>query len=82
MIHGSRNHLYLIPENVTLNDSFAFSYGASMWSDVQNKRKMPLGDGDPLYMSDESDAGDYNVSSHSVTVDMAEEGSENNAMDV
>lgn len=44
-------HLYLVPEDVELKDAEALVYGESMLIEMQNKRKVFLGDVGLLYIN-------------------------------
>lgn len=74
--------MYLIPEDVGLNDVVVFAYHDLMQRGMQNTRKIILGDGDPLHMFDEKKGADYNVSRSNITANMTEERDGKSARDV
>lgn len=80
--HGMRYHLYLFSEDVELKFAVAFAYGDSMQRGVQNKREDLLGDMDFLYLPDEKERADTDVSKNMSSVEMTGERDENSAMEL
>lgn len=71
-----------IPEIVELKDAVAVVYGDSMVSEVQDKRLGHLDDVDRLYIPDENESDEDNVSRNTVVVEMTGERDENGAINV
>lgn len=71
--YSLRHQLFLIPEYVVLKGPVAFVYGDSIPCDVHSKRQALLGDVAYLYLSDEEESVDNNISGKMVTVEMTEE---------
>lgn len=67
-IRGLRYHPYLIWEDVGLKDAVLFGYGDPMQIKVQNGRQALMGDGDPLYTSDEKKGDDDDVSTNTTSL--------------
>lgn len=80
--HGVRNPVHRILEDMDLKDVVAFSYNNSKQIDVRNKRKVLLGNVNPLYLSDENENADDSMSKTKDTANMTEEGDENSGLDV
>lgn len=60
----------------------AYAYGDSMQHNVQNKHNALLRDLHPLYMCDEKEGADDNMSGITLIAEMIEEREENSALQV
>lgn len=63
-----------MPESVDVMDAVAFLYDASMPCKVLNRRKVLLDDEDWIYIFDEEEGADDNVSRSVIRVEMTERG--------
>lgn len=70
---GLMTHLYLILEDVGLSVVDVFAYRDLMQLDVQNKREVVLVDVDLLYLFDQKEGVDDNVSRNRTSVEMTAE---------
>lgn len=79
--HGFQYNLYLIPEDVCVNDSMPFLYGISLQRNVRNKRLGIPGDVGLMYLYDQKENTDDTMNRNKYTVEMTKEAEGNSAID-
>lgn len=80
--HRFRYLLYKITKDIDRKNTAALEYGNSIQREVQNERELLSSDVHHLYISNEKDCSDKNVSKNKITLKMIGKVDENSVTDV